>query len=139
MTSWMRCWPAAALFSLPSCNSSSPSETRLTAASSTRMEGKAHSRRDYSPAGRMSRTERDMSSCSLDIEISSERPTSNMIRHLLPKSRTARKPHVCIVGAGMAGIRCAQVMMEKGAKVTVFEGRDRIGGRVRSPWWIQGL
>ena len=50
-----------------------------------------------------------------------------MIRRILPKGRA---PHVCVVGAGMAGMRCAQVLSDKGMKVTVFEGRDRIGGRV---------
>lgn len=52
---------------------------------------------------------------------------ASMIRRTLPKGRT---PHVCVVGAGMAGMRCAQVLSDKGMKVTVFEGRDRIGGRV---------
>lgn len=45
--------------------------------------------------------------------------------------RTAGKiPHVCIVGAGVAGLRCADVLLRHGAKVTVIEGRDRVGGRV---------
>lgn len=52
-----------------------------------------------------------------------------MIRRILPKGRA---PHICVVGAGMAGMRCAQVLSDKGMKVTVFEGRDRLGGRVRS-------
>lgn len=42
-----------------------------------------------------------------------------------------RKPHVCVVGAGMAGLRCAKVLSDKGIKVTIFEARDRVGGRVR--------
>ena len=50
-----------------------------------------------------------------------------MIRRLLPKGR---KPHVCVIGAGMAGLRCADVLLEKGVEVTVIEGRGRIGGRV---------
>lgn len=41
-------------------------------------------------------------------------------------------PDVCVVGAGMAGLRCAAVLLEKGARVTIFEARDRIGGRVSS-------
>ncbi|KAL1839998.1 hypothetical protein VTK73DRAFT_3872 [Phialemonium thermophilum] len=39
-------------------------------------------------------------------------------------------PHVCVVGAGMAGLRCASVLLERGARVTILEARDRIGGRV---------
>ncbi|MCJ1287411.1 hypothetical protein MMC26_006760 [Xylographa opegraphella] len=42
----------------------------------------------------------------------------------------ARTPHVCVVGAGFSGLRCAEVLSEKGIKVTILEGRDRIGGRV---------
>lgn len=50
-----------------------------------------------------------------------------MLRRALPKGRM---PHVCVIGAGMAGLRCAEVLSRKGIKVTVLEGRDRIGGRV---------
>jgi len=39
-------------------------------------------------------------------------------------------PHVGIIGAGVAGLRCADVLLEHGIKVTILEGRDRIGGRV---------
>lgn len=38
-------------------------------------------------------------------------------------------PHVCIVGAGVAGLRCADVLLQHGVKVTILEGRDRVGGR----------
>ena len=43
---------------------------------------------------------------------------------------TGKAPHVCIVGAGVSGLRCADMLPEKGVKVTIFEARDRIGGRV---------
>lgn len=39
-------------------------------------------------------------------------------------------PHVCIVGAGVSGLRCAEILLEHGYKVTIIEARDRIGGRV---------
>lgn len=42
----------------------------------------------------------------------------------------SRQLHVAIVGAGFAGLRCADVLLEHGAKVTIFEARDRVGGRV---------
>jgi NADPH-dependent 2,4-dienoyl-CoA reductase/sulfur reductase-like enzyme len=42
-------------------------------------------------------------------------------------------PHVCIVGAGVAGLRCADILLQHGAKVTILEGRDRVGGRVCLP------
>jgi monoamine oxidase len=37
---------------------------------------------------------------------------------------------VVVIGAGIAGIRAAQVLTEAGKKVVVLEARDRIGGRV---------
>jgi len=39
---------------------------------------------------------------------------------------------VAIVGAGMAGLSCAKVVLEHGLKVTVLESSDRIGGRIRT-------
>lgn len=51
----------------------------------------------------------------------------------MEKSNTTRNTHVCVVGAGIAGLRCASVLLEKGVKVTILEARDRIGGRVRYP------
>lgn len=53
-----------------------------------------------------------------------------MLRRIMAKGRT---PHVCVIGAGMAGLRCAQVLTERGLRVTIFEARDRTGGRVGSP------
>ena len=35
-----------------------------------------------------------------------------------------------IVGAGLAGLRCADVLLQHGHDVTIFEARNRIGGRV---------
>lgn len=42
----------------------------------------------------------------------------------------AKFPHVGIVGAGISGLRCADILLQNGAKVTILEARDRIGGRV---------
>lgn len=42
----------------------------------------------------------------------------------------AAKPHVGIVGAGISGLRCADILVRNGARVTILEARDRIGGRV---------
>ena len=41
---------------------------------------------------------------------------------------------VGIVGAGFAGLRCADVLLRRGVKVTIFEARNRLGGRVGQSW-----
>lgn len=40
------------------------------------------------------------------------------------------KPHVGVIGAGLSGLRCADILAQNGARVTILEARDRIGGRV---------
>jgi monoamine oxidase len=59
-------------------------------------------------------------------------------------------PRICVVGAGIAGLRCADVLLQHGFKVTILEARDRIGGRLHQtklpsgqlvdlgPNWIHG-
>jgi hypothetical protein len=39
-------------------------------------------------------------------------------------------PHVAVVGAGLSGLRCADLLLQSGFKVTILEGRDRLGGRL---------
>ena len=39
---------------------------------------------------------------------------------------------VVIVGAGLAGLRCASVREHAGLSVTVLEASDAVGGRVRT-------
>ena len=48
------------------------------------------------------------------------------------RAATAKKRSISvgIVGAGFAGLRCADVLIRHGFKVTILEARDRIGGRV---------
>jgi len=53
---------------------------------------------------------------------------SDKLRNSVMKSGEA--PHVGIVGAGFAGLRCADVLLQNGCKVTIFEARNRVGGRV---------
>jgi alanine dehydrogenase len=49
---------------------------------------------------------------------------------LMIRRAVGKVPHVCVVGAGVAGLRCADVLLQHGAKVTILEGRNRVGGRV---------
>jgi monoamine oxidase len=62
----------------------------------------------------------------------------------------SRTPEICVVGAGLAGLRCADILLQYGFKVTILEARDRIGGRAHQetlpsghqvdlgPNWIHG-
>ena len=63
----------------------------------------------------------------LSLSVHATTDPSTMIRRVLPNGRV---PHICIVGAGISGLRCADVLAQQGLKVTILEGRDRIGGRV---------
>ncbi|KAI0472844.1 FAD/NAD(P)-binding domain-containing protein [Xylariaceae sp. FL0804] len=63
---------------------------------------------------------------------------------------SAHTPHIGIIGAGLSGLRCADVLLQHGFRVTIVEGRDRLGGRVHQvtlpsgrlidagPNWIHG-
>lgn len=86
------------------------------------MEAKTHHNHSYSARGQ----------ADLDRVLSGEFLQMNgnvnrMLRQELPEGQV---PHVCIVGAGFAGLRCAEILTQKGMKVTILEGRDRTGGRV---------
>jgi phytoene dehydrogenase-like protein len=48
------------------------------------------------------------------------------LRNQTPGSR----PHVCVVGAGVSGLRCADLLLQHGFDVTILEARERIGGRL---------
>ncbi|KAI1438419.1 FAD/NAD(P)-binding domain-containing protein [Xylaria sp. CBS 124048] len=41
-----------------------------------------------------------------------------------------RQPRIGIVGAGVSGLRCADILLQNGFEVTLLEGRNRLGGRV---------
>lgn len=42
------------------------------------------------------------------------------------------KKRIAIIGTGISGLAAAQQLSEKGLQVTIFEGRDRLGGRILS-------
>src|SRR5580698_5230308 len=44
------------------------------------------------------------------------------------------RPHVLVAGAGLAGLAAARELEARGARVTVVEARDRVGGRA---WTIR--
>jgi hypothetical protein len=41
---------------------------------------------------------------------------------------------VGIIGAGISGLRCADLLVQNGFQVTILEGRDRLGGRVHQTY-----
>ncbi|KAG6000532.1 hypothetical protein E4U54_001380 [Claviceps lovelessii] len=63
---------------------------------------------------------------------------------------SASSSHVVIIGAGLSGLRCADILLQSGFRVTILEARDRVGGRVHQqrlanghlidlgPNWIHG-
>lgn len=72
-----------------------------------------------------SRLRQDLSGSSHHSNLSTSSASSQMLSRVM-----SRTPHVCIVGAGVAGLRCADVLLQHGMRVTILEGRNRIGGRV---------
>ncbi|KAI5919669.1 hypothetical protein F4810DRAFT_478590 [Camillea tinctor] len=49
---------------------------------------------------------------------------------MMPERDKIGKPHVGIVGAGVSGLRCAEILLKQGFTVTILEARNRIGGRI---------
>ncbi|KAH7380325.1 amine oxidase [Phaeosphaeria sp. MPI-PUGE-AT-0046c] len=97
----------------------------------------------------------DLSNSRIRQDLSSSRHRAGYMESITdteaPMIRRAvgRIPHVCVVGAGVAGLRCADILLQHGVKVTILEGRDRVGGRLcqssalghtvdLGPNWIHG-
>ena len=65
-------------------------------------------------------------------------------------SRSTKPPRICVIGAGISGLRCADILLTQGFDVTILEARGRIGGRTHQtilpsgqkidlgPNWIHG-
>ena len=91
------------------------------------MECRAHKSWQYKETDRCSRTQADLLSSPHNACGATNFSEDTMIGRVLPAGRV---PHVCVVGAGMAGLRCADILTKNGVKVTLLEARNRIGGRV---------
>ena len=51
------------------------------------------------------------------------------IRHASTMDKK-KVPNVAVIGAGIAGLRCSDILAHSNVEVTLFEARDRVGGRV---------
>ncbi|KAI1389924.1 FAD/NAD(P)-binding domain-containing protein [Hypoxylon trugodes] len=110
-----------------------------------------------SPSQRsISRIWKDLKSCrqysimEMPVEDLSEQPTLEQRIGERRARNFSRKPHVGVIGAGLAGLRCADILLRYGFEVTLIEGRNRLGGRVHQsklpsghnvdagPNWIHG-
>ncbi|KAK2608112.1 hypothetical protein N8I77_006745 [Diaporthe amygdali] len=54
-------------------------------------------------------------------------------------TKSSAKPRVCVVGAGISGLRAAGLLASGGCEVSIFEARHRIGGRVHQSTQLGGL
>lgn len=91
------------------------------------MESKKHFG-VYLDGNGMSRMRNDLEARTASHETQNEsKSPRDMLRAATSKARQIR---VGIVGAGFAGLRCADVLLQHGCKVTIFEARNRLGGRV---------
>lgn len=41
-----------------------------------------------------------------------------------------QKSNIIVIGAGLAGLTCAYCLLQKEFDVTIYEARERVGGRV---------
>ncbi|KAJ5359548.1 uncharacterized protein N7496_011961 [Penicillium cataractarum] len=113
------------------------------------MEAKAHSKESYTKPGQISWMEQDLADCSRDFRPLSQEQDAGRILDRLPQAKEGKALHVGVIGAGFAGLRCAEILLDNGVQVTVLEARNRLGGRVHQvdllghavdmgPNWIHG-
>lgn len=97
------------------------------------MDTRAYSDETANRPSQTSRMMEDLSSC-LKNSLSGlkHRMAVGLNGKTTVDTRNLRDLQVGIVGAGIAGLRCAEALIEMGVNVTIIEARDRIGGRVSS-------
>jgi NADPH-dependent 2,4-dienoyl-CoA reductase/sulfur reductase-like enzyme len=93
------------------------------------MESKAHSKESYVKPGQISWMEQDLSYCSRNFKPLFQERDMKKGSSSLPQVKDG-VIHVGVIGAGLAGLRCAEILIEHGLQVTLLEARNRLGGRV---------
>ena len=98
------------------------------------MEGRAHSGKAFTSPGQKNRVMEDLRLYSENTmpRLKQRQATAAKIE-LSSGINTRDALHVGIVGAGLAGLRCAEILIEEGFTVTLIEARERLGGRVSLP------
>ncbi|KAI1380721.1 FAD/NAD(P)-binding domain-containing protein [Hypoxylon crocopeplum] len=108
------------------------------------------SQRNFSRVWKDLKTCRQYSIVEMGLEDVSEKPSLGQRIGERRARSSGRKPHVGVVGAGLAGLRCTDILLQHGFDVTLIEGRNRLGGRVHQsklpsghkvdagPNWIHG-
>ena len=95
------------------------------------MEARAHSSQTYRDGREPGWMQQDLLTCSRDLlSTFQRRPATRTRVKTSLTSQTSDQPHVGVIGAGLAGLRAAGVLLDQGFNVTLIEARDRIGGRV---------
>lgn len=100
------------------------------------MEGRAHPGKASTSSGQKNRMMDDLTSYSENLLRRFKQrlpPAVKSVPAAGTETETHRTFQVGIVGAGLAGLRCAEVLIQEGIAVTMIEARGRLGGRVSSP------
>ena len=102
------------------------------------MEARVLSGESFTQPGRASRMVEDLSICSQNFVCNWKKQLAAKAKDReIDTARRYQQLHVGIVGAGLAGLRCAEVLGEADIRVTLIEARDRLGGRVSSARLIE--
>ena len=97
------------------------------------MEARVLSGESFTQPGQASRMVKDLSICSQNfIRNWKKRPAAKAKDRETGPARRHQQLHIGVVGAGLAGLRCAEALAEADIRVTLIEARDRLGGRVSS-------
>lgn len=95
------------------------------------MEGRVHSGKALTSPGQKNRMVEDLQIYSENRLPRLKQRLATTAENKLPSCINTRDtPHIGIIGGGLAGLRCAEILIQEGITVTLIEARGRLGGRV---------